>query len=63
MWPFSGPRNPYYETIEVKRARRAEVLKLALPFNSGEHQKYLNATGNCTVPHLMFIIRLALRLA
>jgi hypothetical protein len=45
MWPFSVPRNPYNETIAAKRARRAEVIKLAPPFNPEEHQKYLNATG------------------
>jgi hypothetical protein len=46
MWPFSSPRNPYRETIEAKRARRAEAIKLAPPFKPEEHQKYLNATGN-----------------
>jgi hypothetical protein len=51
MWPFSGPRNPYHETIAAKRAHRDEAIKLAPPFKSEEHQKYLNATGNYTVPH------------
>jgi hypothetical protein len=63
MWPFSSHRNPYRETIEAKRARRAEAIKLAPPFNPEEHQKYLNATGNCTVLHLAFMPPLAPRLA
>ena len=45
MWPFSSTRNPYRETIEAKRAHRADVLKLAPPFSAEQHQKYLNATG------------------
>lgn len=53
MWPFSRPRNPYRETIEAKRAHRADVLKLAQPFSAEQHQKYLSATGT---------LRLALRL-
>jgi hypothetical protein len=49
MWPFSSPRNSYHETIAAKRARRTEAIKLAPTFNPEVHQKYLNATGNCTV--------------
>ena len=59
MWPFSGPRNPYHETIAAKRARRDEAIKLAPPFMSEEHQKYLNATGNYTVPRLALMLLLA----
>jgi len=58
MWPFSGPRNPYHKTIAAKRARRAEVLKLALPFSPEEHQKYLNATGICTASFRLHASRL-----
>jgi hypothetical protein len=54
MWPFSSPRNPYRQTIEAKRARRAEAIELAPPFKPEEHQKYLNATGNCAVLHFSF---------
>jgi hypothetical protein len=45
MWPFSSPRNPYRETIEAKRTCRADAIKLARPFSTEEHQKYLSATG------------------
>jgi hypothetical protein len=45
MWPFSAPRNPYGETIEAKRTCRADALKLAPPFSTEEHQKYLSVTG------------------
>lgn len=45
MWPFSSPRNPYRETIEAKRTCRADAIKLAQPFSTEEHQKYLSATG------------------
>jgi len=57
MWPFSVPRNPYHETITAKRAHRDEAIKLAPPFKSEEHQKYLNATGNYT--HFALILPLA----
>jgi len=59
MWPFSSIRNPYRETIEAKRAHRADVLKLAPPFSAEQHQKYLNATG--TVQCGSSMLRLALR--
>src|SRR5579863_7387823 len=61
MWPFSAPRNPYYETIAAKCARRADAIELAPFFNPEKHQKYLNATGNHTVLHIvLFMLRLAL---
>jgi len=63
MWPFSSPRNSYHETIAAKRAHRTEAIELAPPFNPEVHQKYLNATGNCTVFHFVFMLPLALRLA
>jgi hypothetical protein len=45
MWFFTSPRNPYRETIEAKRKHRADALKHAPAFSTGEHQKYLDATG------------------
>jgi Amidase len=56
MWPFSSPRNSYHETIAAKRARRTEAIEPAPPFNPGVHQKYLNATGNCTAFDIVFIL-------
>ncbi len=46
MWFFTSPRNPYRETIEAKRLRRAEALKHAPDFSAEEHQEFLDATGN-----------------
>lgn len=45
MWFFTSPRNPYRETIEAKRSRRADALGHAPAFLADRHQKYLNATG------------------
>jgi hypothetical protein len=59
MWPFPGHRNPYHETIAAKRADRDQAVKLAPPFQPEEHQKYLNATGNYTVPHFALMLSLA----
>ena len=46
MWFFASPRNPYRETIEAKRTRRADALKHAPAFSAKEHQKFLDVTGN-----------------
>ncbi|SRR5216684_4466037 len=46
MWFFTSPRNPYRETIEAKRTRRAEALKHAPAFLTEVHQKYLDVTGD-----------------
>jgi hypothetical protein len=60
MWPFpTSHRNPYHETIAAKRARRAEAIELAPPFEPEDHQKYLNATGR-TVLHFVFMLPLVL---
>jgi hypothetical protein len=47
MWFFASPRNPYRETVEAKRKRRADALKHAPAYTAGVHQKYLEATGIC----------------
>lgn len=46
MWFFTSSRNPYRETIEAKRTRRADALKHAPAFSAEKHQKFLNVTGN-----------------
>ena len=46
MWPFTDTAaQPYYVTIESKRARRAEALAHAPAFSKDKHQDYLDATG------------------
>ena len=46
MWPFTAAgTQPYRETIESKRARRADALSHAPAFSEDKHQKYLDATG------------------
>jgi hypothetical protein len=45
MWFFTSPRNPYRETIEAKRSRRAAALEHAPAFSAEKHQKYLDVTG------------------
>ena len=46
MWFFTSPRNPYRETIEAKRTRRADALKHAPTFSTEKHQEFLDVTGN-----------------
>ncbi len=46
MWPFTDAvAQPYRDTIESKRARRADALRHAPAFSEDKHQKYLDATG------------------
>ena len=44
MWPFTAAQASR-ETIESKRAHRADALSLAPVFSENEHQKYLDSTG------------------
>ncbi|KAH9991131.1 amidase signature domain-containing protein [Russula vinacea] len=52
MWFFTSPRNPYRETIEAKRSRRADALGHAPAFSADRHQKYLNATASQIVENI-----------
>jgi hypothetical protein len=45
MWPFESPRNPYRETVEAKRSRRANAIEHAPAFAAEKHQMYLDVTG------------------
>ena len=46
MWPFAdAAAQPYRETIESKRAHRADALSHAPAFSEDKHQKYLDVTG------------------
>ena len=46
MWPFTdATAQPYHETIELKRTRRADALGNAPIFSEDRHQNYLDATG------------------
>jgi hypothetical protein len=57
MWFFTSPRNPFRETIETKRKRRADALKHAPAYSAGVHQKYLDVTGIDFAPYsLEFIL-------
>ncbi|KAF8260713.1 amidase signature domain-containing protein [Lactarius quietus] len=50
MWPFSDAA--YRETIESKRARRADALSHAPAFSEDTHQKYLDATAKQIVENI-----------
>lgn len=52
MWPFESPRNPYRETVEAKRSRRANAVEHAPAFSTEKHQKYLDVTG---IDHLFLL--------
>ena len=45
MWFFTSPRNPYRETVEAKRSRRADAIEHAPVFAAEKHQMYLDSTG------------------
>ncbi|KAH9057421.1 amidase [Lactarius vividus] len=53
MWPFTTREaQTSRNTIDSKRARRAEAVKYAPAFSADEHQKYLNATATQIVKNI-----------
>lgn len=51
MWPFTTAQ-AYRESIESKRAHRADAISLAPVFSGDKHQKYLDATAKQIVENI-----------